>query len=208
MRAAPFAPPPRSNLTPHSSRLAFGRDARHRFGGAPDGKQQLQSPVSQIAPVRDEIFHVREVDRDRLRASVACADGLEMLRRRNLNQEQLFHGNTERSRQAQFLCFSNSSVAKRFLERQMNAARMADHILAQFLRQSTRKSTTRSRLIALPILTTEGTEFYRRRSPLRAGATPHPGVTPGVAKGAAEGGRSCPLCVRRLSVGRGEERRS
>jgi hypothetical protein len=59
------------------------QDARHRFGGAPDAKQRLQSAVGQIAPVRNEIAHVREVDRDRLlRASVACADVLEMLRGR------------------------------------------------------------------------------------------------------------------------------
>ena len=59
------------------------QDARHRFGGAPDAKQRLQSAVGQIAPVRNEIAHVREVDRDRLlRASVACTDVLEMLKGR------------------------------------------------------------------------------------------------------------------------------
>ncbi len=59
------------------------QDARHRLGGAPDGKQRLQSAVGQIAPVRNEIAHVREVDRDRLlRASIACADVLEMLQSR------------------------------------------------------------------------------------------------------------------------------
>ena len=37
-------------------------------------------PPSHIAPVRNEIAHIREVERDRLlRASVACADVLEML---------------------------------------------------------------------------------------------------------------------------------
>jgi len=37
--------------------------------------------VNQIAPVRNEIAHVREIDRDRLlRASMACADVLEMLK--------------------------------------------------------------------------------------------------------------------------------
>lgn len=57
------------------------QDARQRLGGAPDGKQRLQSAVGQIAPVRNEIAHVREVERDRLlRASVACADVLEMLK--------------------------------------------------------------------------------------------------------------------------------
>jgi hypothetical protein len=59
------------------------QDARHRLGGALNGKQRLQSAVGQIAPVRNEIAHVREVDRDRLlRASVACADVLEMLQGR------------------------------------------------------------------------------------------------------------------------------
>lgn len=59
------------------------QDARHRLGGAPDGKQRLQSAVGQIAPVRNEIAHVREVDPDRLlRASVACTDVLEMLKGR------------------------------------------------------------------------------------------------------------------------------
>jgi hypothetical protein len=57
------------------------QDVRHRLGGgALDGKQRLQSAVGQIAPVRNEIAHVREVDRDRLlRASVACTDVSEML---------------------------------------------------------------------------------------------------------------------------------
>jgi hypothetical protein len=56
------------------------QDARGRFSGAQDAKQRLQAAVSQIAPVRNEIAHVREVERDRLlRASVACADVLEML---------------------------------------------------------------------------------------------------------------------------------
>jgi hypothetical protein len=55
--------------------------ARQRLGGAPDVKQRLLSAVNQIAPVRNEIAHVREVGHDRLlRASVACADVLEMLR--------------------------------------------------------------------------------------------------------------------------------
>ena len=54
-----------------------------RLDGAKDGKQRLQSAVGQIAPVRNEIAHVREVNRDRLlRASVACTDVLEMLNAR------------------------------------------------------------------------------------------------------------------------------
>ena len=56
------------------------QDARRRLGDAPDVKQRLQSALDRIAPVRNEIAHVREVDRDRLlRAGVACADVLEML---------------------------------------------------------------------------------------------------------------------------------
>jgi hypothetical protein len=57
------------------------QDARRRLGSAADAKQRLQSAIGQIAPVRNEIAHVREVEPDRLlRASVACADVLEMLR--------------------------------------------------------------------------------------------------------------------------------
>jgi hypothetical protein len=60
---------------------AFWQDARRRLGGAQDVKQRLQAAVSQIAPVRNEIAHVREVESNRLlRASVACADVLEMLK--------------------------------------------------------------------------------------------------------------------------------
>ena len=52
-----------------------------RLDGVKDGKERLQSAVGQIAPVRNEIAHVREVNRDRLlRASVACTDVLEMLK--------------------------------------------------------------------------------------------------------------------------------
>jgi len=60
------------------------QEARGRFSGAQDAKQRLQAAVSQIAPIRNEIAHVREVERDRLlRASVACADVLEMLQGRS-----------------------------------------------------------------------------------------------------------------------------
>jgi len=56
------------------------QEARKRFGGGQDPKARLQAAVSQIAPIRNEIAHVREVERDRLlRASLACADVLEML---------------------------------------------------------------------------------------------------------------------------------
>jgi hypothetical protein len=57
------------------------QNARQHLGGTADAKQRLQSAIGQIAPVRNEIAHVREVDRDRLlRASVACTDILEMVR--------------------------------------------------------------------------------------------------------------------------------
>ena len=56
-------------------------DVRGRLGGS-DAKQKLQSAIDAIAPVRNEIAHVREVDRDRLlRAEVACRDVQGMLRR-------------------------------------------------------------------------------------------------------------------------------
>ena len=56
------------------------QEVRGRFSGAQDAKQRLQAAISEIAPVRNEIAHVREVERDRLlRASVACANVLEML---------------------------------------------------------------------------------------------------------------------------------
>jgi hypothetical protein len=57
------------------------QEARTRFSGAQDPKHRLLAAVSQIAPVRNEIAHVREIERERLlRASVACADILEMLK--------------------------------------------------------------------------------------------------------------------------------
>lgn len=58
--------------------------ARQRFGGAADAKQRLQSAIDQIAPVRNEIAHVREVDQHRLtRANLACGDVSEMVRDRS-----------------------------------------------------------------------------------------------------------------------------
>ncbi len=67
--------------------LLFATDvwphARLRLGAALDGKQRLQTAVAMIAPVRNEIAHVREVDREHLlRASVACNDVLEMVKSR------------------------------------------------------------------------------------------------------------------------------
>jgi hypothetical protein len=55
-------------------------EARRRLGAADGTKQRLQTAVNQIAPVRNEIAHVREVEHDRLlRASVACRDILKMI---------------------------------------------------------------------------------------------------------------------------------
>ena len=55
------------------------QEARSRLGGAKDAKQRLQTAIGQIAPVRNEIAHVREVSQDRLqKANVACGDVLGM----------------------------------------------------------------------------------------------------------------------------------
>jgi hypothetical protein len=55
--------------------------ARQRFGDTPDAKRRLQDAVSQIAPVRNEIAHVRHIEQDRLlRANLACGDVLRMIR--------------------------------------------------------------------------------------------------------------------------------
>jgi hypothetical protein len=67
--------------------LLFAPDSqqttRQRLGGSQDVKQRLQSAIENIAPVRNEIAHVREVGQGRLvRASVACADVLEILQPR------------------------------------------------------------------------------------------------------------------------------
>ncbi len=53
---------------------------REGFGGKADVKQWLQSALNTIAPVRNEIAHIREGHQDRLmRATVACNDVLEIL---------------------------------------------------------------------------------------------------------------------------------
>jgi hypothetical protein len=58
------------------------QEARSRIGGGAEAKQRIQAAIGQIAPVRNEIAHVREVDRDRLlRADVACSEVLEILQR-------------------------------------------------------------------------------------------------------------------------------
>lgn len=51
------------------------RYTRARLSEMPDLKQRLTVARGQIAPVRNEIAHVREVGQERLmRASVACTD--------------------------------------------------------------------------------------------------------------------------------------
>jgi hypothetical protein len=68
-------------LTPVLFAPDVQQEARSRFSGAQDPKQRLLAAVNQIAPVRNEIAHVREIDPDRLlRASVACADVLDTLK--------------------------------------------------------------------------------------------------------------------------------
>lgn len=58
------------------------QEARRRLGGdAQDLKRRLQSAVGHIVPVRNEIAHVREVERDRLlRADLACAEVRAMIK--------------------------------------------------------------------------------------------------------------------------------
>ena len=57
-------------------------DAKARLGNAGDTKQRLSSAIDSIAPVRNEIAHVREVSAEKLmKASVACNDVLAMVRK-------------------------------------------------------------------------------------------------------------------------------
>ena len=68
-------------LPPLLFAVGVWESARHRFGGAPDTKMRLQSAVANIAPVRNEIAHVREIEPYQLlRADLACAEVLDMLR--------------------------------------------------------------------------------------------------------------------------------
>ena len=57
------------------------QDAKARLNDAANAKQRLQVAVSQIAPVRNEIAHVREVESERLlKATAACGDVLALVR--------------------------------------------------------------------------------------------------------------------------------
>lgn len=65
--------------------LLFAADAwpraSQRLGGAADLKQRIQTAIGHVAPVRNEIAHVREVEQERLmRATVACSDVMAMVR--------------------------------------------------------------------------------------------------------------------------------
>ncbi len=58
------------------------QDAKSRFSDVTDVRKRLQGAIAQIAPVRNEIAHVREVAPDRLlKATVACGDVLALLSR-------------------------------------------------------------------------------------------------------------------------------
>ena len=58
-------------------------EARRRLRLSHDAKPRLLTAIDQLAPVRNEIAHVREISSDRLlRASVACADVLDVLESR------------------------------------------------------------------------------------------------------------------------------
>jgi hypothetical protein len=58
------------------------QDAKTRLGGRGELKQAINDAVSHITPVRNEIAHVREVERDRLlRADLACNDLKAILKR-------------------------------------------------------------------------------------------------------------------------------
>ena len=56
--------------------------ARDRYGIRDEAKARLRSAVDEIAPVRNAIAHVREVEQNALmRATVACEDVLAVFRR-------------------------------------------------------------------------------------------------------------------------------
>jgi hypothetical protein len=74
---------------PERERETLSRALRARPAGAEplsggsDLRRRVQFAIGQIAPVRNEIAHVREVDQDRLmRATVACSEMLAMLGKR------------------------------------------------------------------------------------------------------------------------------
>ncbi len=76
-------PLPRLSYRPSCSRRTSGRKPAAASAGHRTRSRRLQAAISQIAPVRNEIAHVREVEQDRLlRATVACADVLAMLQGR------------------------------------------------------------------------------------------------------------------------------
>jgi hypothetical protein len=71
-------------FVPWSASLLFANEVwqyvKPKLIDAADAKQRLQVAIAHIAPVRNEIAHVREVAQDRLlKATVACADVLTLL---------------------------------------------------------------------------------------------------------------------------------
>ncbi|MBG0799529.1 DUF262 domain-containing protein [Methylocystis sp. L43] len=69
--------------------FSFGvwQEVRSRLAKVDDLKRRLQTAVDLIAPVRNEIAHVREVSQARLlRATVACNDVIEMLAVRSVSE--------------------------------------------------------------------------------------------------------------------------
>jgi hypothetical protein len=59
---------------------AVWQEVKSKFAHVKDLKRRLQSAMGQIAPVRNEIAHVREISQERLlRTTVACNDVIEML---------------------------------------------------------------------------------------------------------------------------------
>ena len=53
---------------------------KSKLNDTADSRQRLQAAISQIAPVRNEIAHVREIEPDRLlKATVACGDVLALI---------------------------------------------------------------------------------------------------------------------------------
>lgn len=68
-------------LPPLLTSSAIWPKAQARVGGSAKAKQLLNEALGQVAPVRNEIAHVREVSAVNLqRANLACAEILEMLR--------------------------------------------------------------------------------------------------------------------------------
>ena len=140
--------------------------ARRRFGGAQDAKQRLQAAVSQIAPVRNEIAHVREVERDcLLRASVACADVLKMLQD-GLAQQFVLDGLVTRHRRPHTLL---RSVRLSWAHR---ARTSCDLARPRVTRQRGSRALLTSRVTGRPGFTTDLKRRHRRIGRIAFSLTP------------------------------------